>query len=91
MLDDDTLIRYVFNDLKPIISLKAEPDMVRVYRWEKAIPQYVMGHSEKLVLIDECLKMHPGLYITGNAYRGIGINDCVENSYRLTENICSSL
>jgi oxygen-dependent protoporphyrinogen oxidase len=91
MLDDDTLIRYVFNDLKPIISLKAEPDMVRVYRWERAIPQYVMGHSEKLALIDECLTVYPGLYITGNAYRGIGINDCVENSYTVTENIFSSL
>jgi oxygen-dependent protoporphyrinogen oxidase len=91
MLDDDTLIRYVFNDLKPIVSLRAEPDMVRIYRWEKAIPQYVMGHSEKLAVIDERLGSHPGLYVTGNAYRGIGINDCVENSYKLSDKILSAI
>jgi oxygen-dependent protoporphyrinogen oxidase len=42
-------------------------------------------------LIDERLKGHPGLYITGNAYRGVGINDCVENGYRLAEEILSKV
>jgi oxygen-dependent protoporphyrinogen oxidase len=87
MLDDSALTRTVFDDLKPIVSLKADPEMVRIYRWEEAIPQYEIGHGEKLSKIDERLILHPGLYLTGNAYRGIGINDCVENSYRLVDNI----
>jgi oxygen-dependent protoporphyrinogen oxidase len=91
MLDDEALVSTVMKDLKPIVSLKTEPDMVSVYRWEKAIPQYLLGHGKKLASIEERLKNHPGLYITGNACRGVGINDCVENSYKLSESILSAI
>ena len=63
----------------------------RVYRWEKAIPQYVLGHVTKLKIIDERLKTYPGLYLTGNAYKGIGINDCIENSYKLADEILRNI
>ncbi|MBI5188247.1 MAG: protoporphyrinogen oxidase, partial [Nitrospirae bacterium] len=89
MLEDNALINTVFDELKPIVSLKAEPDMVRIYRWEKAIPQYVLGHGEKLGFIDEQLKLYPDLYLTGNAYRGIGMNDCIENAYKIVKEIIS--
>jgi oxygen-dependent protoporphyrinogen oxidase len=87
MLDDDKLINTVLDELRAILTLKAEPDMVKIYRWEKAIPQYVLGHNKKLEFIAERLKSHPNLYLTGNAYRGIGINDCIENSYKVAEEI----
>ncbi|HDH06576.1 MAG TPA: protoporphyrinogen oxidase [Nitrospirae bacterium] len=86
-LDDGKLTDIVFNELKSIVGLKTEPEMVSVYRWDRAIPQYILGHSRILNAIDERLGHYPGLYLTGNAYRGIGINDCVENSYRLAEEI----
>ena len=89
MLDDNAIIGAVFDELMSIISLKGEPDMVRIYRWEKAIPQYVMGHGDRLKFIDESLKSYRGLYLTGNSYRGIGINDCIENAYKLAEQISS--
>lgn len=87
MLEDDKLINMVFDELSPLLSLREEPDMVRVYRWERAIPQYVMGHSEKLEYIGERLKSYPGLYLTGNAYRGVGMNDCIENGYKIADEI----
>lgn len=90
-LDNDKLVNIVFDELKPIIGLMTDPDMVRVYRWDKAIPQYLLGHSEILNIIDKRLKNHPGLYLTGNSYRGIGINDCVENSYKLADEILRSM
>ncbi len=89
MLDDNILVNTVFDELRPIVSLKAEPDIVRIYRWERAIPQYVLGHGEKLRLIDERLKSYPGLYLTGNAYRGVGMNDCIENGYKVADEILS--
>ncbi len=89
MLDDNAIIGAVFDELMSIISLKGEPDMVRIYRWEKAIPQYVMGHGNRLKFIDESLKSYHGLYLTGNSYRGIGMNDCIENAYKLAEQISS--
>lgn len=89
MLADDKLINTVFDELRPLVSLRAEPDMVRVYRWERAIPQYVMGHGKKLEYIGKRLKSYPGLYLTGNAYRGVGMNDCIENGYKVADEILS--
>jgi oxygen-dependent protoporphyrinogen oxidase len=91
LLDDDKIISMVFDELKPILSFKAEPDLIRIYRWEKAIPQYLLGHSKRLGSIEERLRSHPGLYLTGNAYKGIGINDCVESGYKLADEIISGL
>lgn len=90
MMDDSRLIGTVLDDLRPIVSLKADPDMVRIYRWEKAIPQYVLGHDTKLQFIERRLKTYPGLYVTGNAFRGVGINDCVSNGYRIAGEILSA-
>ena len=90
LLDNDKIVSTVFDELKPILGLKSDPEMVRVYRWDKAIPQYILGHSKILEKIDEKLKRYPGLYLTGNAYRGIGINDCVENGYTLAHEIIKS-
>jgi oxygen-dependent protoporphyrinogen oxidase len=91
LLDDDKIISMVFDELKPILSFKTEPDLIRIYRWDKAIPQYLLGHSKRLVSIEERLRSHPGLYLTGNAYKGIGINDCVESGYKLADEIIAGL
>lgn len=91
MLEDEKIISMVFDELKPILSFKSEPDLIRIYRWEKAIPQYLLGHSKRLGSIEERLRSHPGLYLTGNAYKGIGINDCVESGYKLADEIVAGL
>jgi len=87
MLDDSKLVNAVMDELNPILSMKTEPDLVRIYRWDKAIPQYVFGHGEKLTAIDERLKAFPGLYLAGNSYRGVGMNDCVENGFKVAVSI----
>jgi oxygen-dependent protoporphyrinogen oxidase len=89
--EDSKIIEIVYDELKQILGLSSEPEMARIYRWQKAIPQYLLGHTSVLNSIDEKLAQYPGLYLTGNSYRGIGINDCVENSYRLAEEIIKSL
>jgi oxygen-dependent protoporphyrinogen oxidase len=91
LLDDERIISMVFDELKPILSFKTDPDLIRIYRWEKAIPQYLLGHSKRLTLIEARLRTHPGLYLTGNAYKGIGINDCVESGYKLVDEIIAGL
>ncbi len=90
-MDDNKLTTMVFDELNSILGLKSDPEMTRVYRWNKAIPQYLIGHTGILEAADTLLKKYPGLYITGNAYRGIGINDCVESGYKLAENIASNI
>lgn len=87
LTERDKLIKVVQEELRDIMGIKEDPDFVSVYVHEKAIPQYIRGHSERLKLIEGLLLKYKGLYITGNAYKGIGVNDCIENSYKLTEEI----
>ncbi len=90
-MDDDKLIAMVYDELNQILGLKSDPEMVKVYRWDKAIPQYFLGHSNIVNEINKSLNKYSGLYVAGNAYNGIGINDCVENGYSLADKILSSI
>ena len=74
---DDKLAAAVKGDIAEILSIEGEPRHVRICRWEKAMPQYTVGHEERLSHIERGLSKHPGLFLTGSAYRGIGISDCV--------------
>lgn len=87
MLPDEKLIDTALSELKPLLNIKGQPEFIKIFRWEKAIPQYELGHEEKLSLMEQILSKFPGLYLTGNAYRGVSVNDCIENSMRLAERI----
>lgn len=83
------LMDIVAEELSGIMGIKERPDFVRIYSHEKAIPQYNTGHQKKLRNIKDLLLKYKGLYITGNAYRGISVNDCIENSYMLATSIAA--
>jgi protoporphyrinogen/coproporphyrinogen III oxidase len=52
--------------------------LTRVYRWRKANPQYEVGHLERVQQIfAACRAEAPGIYLTGSAYEGVGIPDCI--------------
>ncbi len=87
MLPDEKLIDTALSELKPLLNIKGEPEFIKIFRWEKAIPQYELGHEEKLNRIQQALSKFPGLYLTGNAYKGVSVNDCIENSLKLAEQI----
>jgi oxygen-dependent protoporphyrinogen oxidase len=87
LADENTLVSIVLRELKNIMNIDAEPEFHRVYRHERAIPQYNVGHARRMERIDAIMKELDGLYLTGNAYRGIGVNDCIENSYQLAAHL----
>lgn len=87
----DMLINVVMDELKDIMEIRVQPDFAKVYTHPKGIPQYSPGHEKRLEKIDGIVSRFQGLYITGNAYRGIGVNDCVENSYKLAEKIIDNI
>jgi oxygen-dependent protoporphyrinogen oxidase len=86
-LPDEALIDHVRADLKDITGLAAAPAFSRIFRHEKAIPQYLVGHAARLVEIDQALASHPGLVLTGNAFRGVSLNDCVVNAWKTAESL----
>jgi oxygen-dependent protoporphyrinogen oxidase len=65
-LSDAEVKERTMAELKKIMGVGAEPDFVRIFRHQRAIPQYVVGHAERLAAIDERLKAHSGLILTGN-------------------------
>ena len=87
LLPDEQLISRVRSDLQDIVGLKAEPDFIRIFRHKKAIPQYLVGHAARLKSIDEKLQRHPGLVLTGNAFKGVSLNDCVVNAWKTAESL----
>jgi oxygen-dependent protoporphyrinogen oxidase len=76
-LSDSEVVDRVQSDLKTIMGIKAPPSFIRIFRHEKAIPQYIVGHDHRVTMLEDKLRSHPGLFLTGNSYRGIGLNDCV--------------
>jgi oxygen-dependent protoporphyrinogen oxidase len=89
--DGDKQVHLVMDELNHIMGIKVQPDFAKVYIHKKGIPQYFPGHEKRLDTIDGIVGRFRGLYLTGNAYRGIGVNDCIENSYKLAEKIVQEI
>jgi oxygen-dependent protoporphyrinogen oxidase len=78
-MEPEEMIKMVRNELKEIVGIDAEPILARVFKWDKAMPQYVIGHCEIIKWLDERIKQHPGFFLTGSAYKGVGLSDSVHN------------
>jgi oxygen-dependent protoporphyrinogen oxidase len=76
-LEDQQLADAVASDVGKATGLVIEPEVARVMRWPMAMPQYEVGHPDRLARIEEALERTPGLFVVGSAYRGVGIADCV--------------
>jgi oxygen-dependent protoporphyrinogen oxidase len=74
---DDEIVAIVRRELQEILGLAAAPLFTRVYRWRRSMAQYGPGHLERMERIEALRRGLPGLHLIGNAYRGIGVPDCV--------------
>jgi len=73
------------------LGASATPLLSRVHRWPLGMPQYVIGHPDRLERIEAALVAHPGLAVAGAAYRGVGIPDCIASGEAAAESVASSL
>ncbi len=78
--DDEALSRLAWEELRDLLGLEGRAVRVWVHRWPRAMPQYRVGHLERLQELDEVLGEHPGLILAGAAYRGIGLPDCIRQA-----------
>ncbi len=74
-LDDDQLRAAVQGELRMLLGITAQPIGWTIQRWPNAYPQADVGHLERVAEIEQGLPA--GLYVTGGAYRGLGVPDCV--------------
>ncbi len=85
-LPDEELISFAKADLADILGIKADPIFAKVFKWFNAMPQYIIGHSERIAFINERLKQHPGLHLAGTAFK-TGIADSVHNGELVAKKI----
>ena len=74
-------------DLHRLMGITSEPIFALNHRWPDSMPQYTVGHSERVAEIEARIARIPGLYLAGNAYAGIGIPDCVRSAQRAAAQI----
>ena len=86
-LSEDEVRARTMKDLQQIMAIDSEPDFSRIYPHRHAIPQYTQGHGQRLQALQESLQEIPDLIVTGNAFFGVGLNDCVNASNRAADQV----
>ncbi len=85
--EDARLLQALRGELRLAMNISADPMFHKIIRWDKAIPQYHLGHLDRVTWIEARLARHPGLYLGGNAYHGVSLNDCTEQGSILAERL----
>ena len=86
-LDDQALVARVRAELASMCGVNTAPGFVEVNRWMRAMPQYTLGHLERLNQIEAALGRYGGLILTGAGYRGVGIPDCIRDGAVAAERV----
>ncbi len=86
----EAVVQRVVRELSPLLDLRADPVYQRVTPWPRAIPQYNLGHLERLAAIDAAAATRPGLHFRANWRDGIAVGDCVENGLRFAERLAGT-
>lgn len=74
-------------ELGSIFGVGGTADFLKVVRWSRAMPQYHVGHLDRVTAIEAELKPHPTIKLAGNAYRGVGIPDCIQSGEAAAESL----
>jgi oxygen-dependent protoporphyrinogen oxidase len=89
--DERRLLSAVRQELRLAMGIQIEPAFHHIVRWDRAIPQYHLGHLERVAAIMERVARYQGLWLGGNAYHGVALNDCTEQAEVLATRIAGQL
>ena len=90
-LDDDELKTLVRGELASLLGASGEPILIEVARHARAMPQYTLGHADRIAEIQLRAAQHPRLILAGNAFNGVGIPDCVRSGQDAATALLTSL
>jgi oxygen-dependent protoporphyrinogen oxidase len=88
---NEEILRIVRQELKQMIGVTSEPRFTRIYKWQRAMAQYSIGHLERLERIERLRQQLPGLALAGNGYTGIGIPDCIRSGTEAASQVLNAL
>ena len=90
-LDDSALQDLVTQDLASLIGVQGNPLLMRIARHSRSMPQYILGHLERVEVIRRKLARYPRLFLTGIAFDGVGIPDCIRSAEATAQNVFDAL
>jgi oxygen-dependent protoporphyrinogen oxidase len=90
-LDDAELLSRIRADLRDLLGVSTTPLFTEVSRWHNSMPQYHLGHLERVNRIEKRIASLPTLTLAGNAYSGIGIPDCIRSGEKAADHLASLL
>ena len=88
---DAELAAKVADDVEAAVGIGSPPVASRVVRWNRSMPQYQVGHLERIGRIEAALAKSPGVFVTGSAFRGVGIADCVREGRETAQGVVAYL
>jgi oxygen-dependent protoporphyrinogen oxidase len=86
-LNDDSLQSLVQDELSDLLDVHGDPITSRIVRWPQTTPQYHIGHLQRIEEIERLTAAMPGFELAGNAYRGVGIPQCVRSGWQAADRI----
>lgn len=89
-LSDEDLIQIVHRDLQTVLGISGDPIRLPITRWQRAIPQYVLGHAVRVRQIEAALKKQTSLFLVGNYLRGVALGDLIRDSRQVADRIVSA-
>lgn len=91
-LSDEDMVKLVLKDLNKIMKIKNKPIFSVVTRWKNAMPQYTVGHIERLATVKQAMtEQLPGIYLAGSSYEGVGLPDCIDQGKQAVANVLNYL
>jgi oxygen-dependent protoporphyrinogen oxidase len=90
-VDDAAMLRAVRGEMADLLGVGAEPVLSRIHRYPRAMPQYEVGHLQRMERVRHLLAAHSGIQLAGSAYEGVGIPDCIASGERAAEAVMETL
>jgi oxygen-dependent protoporphyrinogen oxidase len=86
---DEELVQTVLTEFRDILGLNpfVKPLFSRVFRWHRGMPQYTLGHVDRVTRIENHSSQIPGLALAGGCYRGVGVPNCIESGERAVSKV----
>ncbi|MEW6734160.1 MAG: protoporphyrinogen oxidase [Acidobacteriota bacterium] len=89
-LSEEKLIEIVTRELQMALRTSAPAEAIDVYKIPRAIPQYTIGHIDRVARINRLLAEQPGLHLAGNYLRGVSVPDCISRAVELAAELAIS-
>ena len=74
---DDAIAAVARAEVGRLLAIDGDPELVRVARWQAAMPRYTVGHLGRVAAAEDGLRRWPAITLAGAAYRGMGLPDCI--------------